>query len=369
MKRVLAYIALIALTLTFFSTPQAQAAPRERCFSETGYCVSGVILDYWERNGGLPVFGYPIGPLQIETVEGTWSGPVQWFERDRLEDHTNENKGVLAGRLGARYLELTGRPWKPGNDAPQPARNLCTKFDVTGYNVCAPFSSYWQKNGGLERFGYPITPAFQEQVEGKTYLVQYFERRRMEYHPENAGTQYEILLGLLGRDVRQFKGPVCKPSATSQLNTFALLYQERMQCPAPGHRSVQIVSQLYENGQMLWVPGDQRTPATIYVLIPTSTGMVAWSKFTDTYVEGEDIGAGQQPPAGRYAPVRGFGKLWWKNTPLRGALGWAISPETTENADILTYAQHEGRIIHRTSIGTIDVFFPNGEYTQAAAIP
>src|SRR5262249_29825445 len=28
--------------------------------------------------------------------------------------------------------------------------------------------------------------------------VQYFERNRFEYHPENKGTQYEVLLGLLG---------------------------------------------------------------------------------------------------------------------------------------------------------------------------
>jgi len=29
--------------------------------------------------------------------------------------------------------------------------------------------------------------------------VQYFERNRFEYHPENEGTRYNVLLGLLGR--------------------------------------------------------------------------------------------------------------------------------------------------------------------------
>jgi hypothetical protein len=33
--------------------------------------------------------------------------------------------------------------------------------------------------------------------------VQYFERNRFEYHPENAGTPYEIQLGLLGGDLLQ----------------------------------------------------------------------------------------------------------------------------------------------------------------------
>ncbi len=30
--------------------------------------------------------------------------------------------------------------------------------------------------------------------------MQYFERARFEYHPEYAGTPYEVLLGLLGRE-------------------------------------------------------------------------------------------------------------------------------------------------------------------------
>ncbi len=36
--------------------------------------------------------------------------------------------------------------------------------------------------------------------DGKTYLVQYFERQRFEYHPENKGTRYEVLLGRLGAE-------------------------------------------------------------------------------------------------------------------------------------------------------------------------
>ncbi|HEU5089278.1 MAG TPA: hypothetical protein VFT99_17605 [Roseiflexaceae bacterium] len=194
---------LLGVMLVFSpgSVPAVTAQQSERCFLETGFCIGGPIRAYWERNGGLAVFGYPISNQQIETVEGTWSGPVQWFERDRLEDHGAQ--GVMAGRLGARYLELQGRPWVRGTETP-PARagGPCRYFETTGYNICnLYFRIYWEQNGGLERFGYPITPAFEEQVEGKTYTVQYFERRRMEYHPELAGTPYEVLLGLLGRDI------------------------------------------------------------------------------------------------------------------------------------------------------------------------
>jgi hypothetical protein len=53
--------------------------------------------------------------------------------------------------------------------------------------------------------GYPITEQYAEvnPINGKTYTVQYFERSRMELHPENAGSPYEMLLGLLGTQLAQ----------------------------------------------------------------------------------------------------------------------------------------------------------------------
>jgi hypothetical protein len=62
-------ILLSSLALSLGPAP-AHAQPAERCFAETGYCISGRIREYWERNGGLPVFGLPLGPQQEITVEG-----------------------------------------------------------------------------------------------------------------------------------------------------------------------------------------------------------------------------------------------------------------------------------------------------------
>jgi hypothetical protein len=195
---------LFALTALISFHP-AQAATNERCFAETSYCISGPIRTYWERNGGLAVFGYPITALRTETVEQSWEGPVQWFQRDRLEDHSADGQGVLAGRLGDSALQLQGINWRtlPGDGSVMAG---CRFFRETQFNVCEPFLSYWQANGGLERFGYPLTRARQETLEGREYTVQYFERRRMELHPENAGTPYAVLLGLLGRDVYAVEG-------------------------------------------------------------------------------------------------------------------------------------------------------------------
>ncbi|HET7036217.1 MAG TPA: N-acetylmuramoyl-L-alanine amidase, partial [Thermomicrobiaceae bacterium] len=73
---------------------------------------------------------------------------------------------------------------------------------ATGHNVPRVFHDYWAANGGLERFGYPLTEPYEEvsETDQQIYLTQYFERARFEHHPENAGTPYEVLLGLLGRE-------------------------------------------------------------------------------------------------------------------------------------------------------------------------
>jgi hypothetical protein len=205
MRSKLIWLLSIVLLATLALPLQSQAQTAERCFEETGYCISGVIREYWERNGGLAVFGYPITPLREETIEGIWTGPVQWFERDRLEDHTADGQGVLAGRLGAKLLVLQGRPWMTFPQVNEAAPG-CRYFPETRHAVCEPFLSYWQNNGGLERFGYPITEAQEETIEDWTGTVQYFERRRMEHHLENRGTQFEVLLGLLGREVLNYEG-------------------------------------------------------------------------------------------------------------------------------------------------------------------
>ncbi len=59
---------------------------------------------------------------------------------------------------------------------------------------------FWSEKGGLPIFGFPISAARTEHnpADNKDYLVQYFERNRFEYHPEFAGTNNEVLLGLLG---------------------------------------------------------------------------------------------------------------------------------------------------------------------------
>ncbi len=85
--------------------------------------------------------------------------------------------------------------------APAQTSDETRYFDLTGHSLQSEFLSYWESQGGLERFGYPRTEVFLEYdpFEQQSYLVQYFERARFEYHPEYAGTSSEVLLGHVGR--------------------------------------------------------------------------------------------------------------------------------------------------------------------------
>lgn len=185
-------IALIGGVALWSAHPQAAEANGERCFAETGQCISGSIRTYWERNGGIPVFGFPTTPVTYEVVEGQLL-TVQWFERDRLEIQPDGQ--VTTGRLGVRLLELIGTPWQYG--AREAADAGCVAFGETGHRVCGAFATYWQRNGGVKRFGVPITGAYTTTVNGRSLTVQYFERRRFELHGNNS-----VLLGLLGNEVR-----------------------------------------------------------------------------------------------------------------------------------------------------------------------
>ena len=75
-------------------------------------------------------------------------------------------------------------------------------FPETGKTVTGLFLDYWNTHGGLEQQGYPITEAYNEvnDADGQTYITQYFERARFEYHPENGDPKFQVLLGLVGRE-------------------------------------------------------------------------------------------------------------------------------------------------------------------------
>jgi peptide/nickel transport system substrate-binding protein len=72
-------------------------------------------------------------------------------------------------------------------------------FRETRHTLSGALLDYWHGYGGLPQFGFPLSEPFTEtsRADGKPYTVQYFERARMELHPEKPGP-YSVELGLLG---------------------------------------------------------------------------------------------------------------------------------------------------------------------------
>lgn len=180
-------------------------------FPETQHTLRGTFRSYWERNGGLPIFGYPISEEFVEPGEDGRNYTVQYFERHKLELHP-ENAApynVLLTRLGDVTLQRTGRSWFAFPKGIQ--QDGCVFFEQTGHSVCGGFLQYWRSNGleldgrrgkiydeSLALFGQPLSePQIETLADGQQYTVQWFERARFEYHPETDS----VLLGLLGNDL------------------------------------------------------------------------------------------------------------------------------------------------------------------------
>jgi hypothetical protein len=101
-----------------------QTAGRVQRFEETGQSVRDPFLRFWERNGGLPVFGFPLGPEQVRTDAVGNNRRTQWFERGRFE-YFPENPppfDVQLGLLGVEALAQRGIDWRdlPRAAGPEP---------------------------------------------------------------------------------------------------------------------------------------------------------------------------------------------------------------------------------------------------------
>jgi hypothetical protein len=188
--------------IAFNQVPQVTDSPTLEWFPAVGHTLQGPFLKFWQSHGGLAIFGYPISeqfPEVSETDGKTYT--VQYFERNRFEYHpefAGTDNEVLMGLLGVQVSQ--GKSFPAGT----PSENTPTHvyFPATQHTLSDQFLSYWQANGGLAIFGYPISEPYQE----NGYLVQYFERNRFELHPEFAGTPNEVLLGLLGSEVARSNG-------------------------------------------------------------------------------------------------------------------------------------------------------------------
>ncbi len=202
------YTVKIPVQPAAFNAASPLNVPNNIFFKETSHNLSNQFRRYWESRGGLALYGYP---LSEEFQENGFQ--VQYFERARFEYHpenggtANEVQlGLLGNLITSGRCEAGETPFQPV--APFNSTPTSRYYKETGHSLRGGFQAYWEANGSLAQFGYPLTEEFQElnPVDGKTYTVQYFERNRFEWHPENSGTTAEFQLGLLGLQVVKGRG-------------------------------------------------------------------------------------------------------------------------------------------------------------------
>ncbi len=207
----------------------AQPAAACRAFEQTNKQICGRFLAYWQDHGGLPQQGYPISNEfnEVSEVDGK-TYTVQYFERAVFEWHP-ENKppyDVLLSLLGTMAFKqrYPGGPPPPASDRPTIGSQT---FPETGFAVSGRFLEYWKANGGLAQQGFPISDEIREvsPLDGKEYIVQYFERAVFEHHPENK-PPYDVLLSQLGMMRFKAKYPAGDPGGSTPPPTSGT--------PAPG---------------------------------------------------------------------------------------------------------------------------------------
>lgn len=209
--------------------------PQSVFFPQTGHTLSNGFLNYWQSNGGVATFGYPI------TQEISQNGlTVQYFERAVFEYHPNapveqQVQLRLLGTALAPSLEqqLTlnqqhyayiataygiSMPDPPDPFQPAAANTLDqehTFFPETGHNLSNGFYDFWAQNGGLPIFGYPLSEEYTDLANGLT--TQVFQRAIFQWDATNQQVQVE----LLGTQAAQQNGVNTAPVTKSNTPTYS----------------------------------------------------------------------------------------------------------------------------------------------------
>ncbi|MFQ6101071.1 MAG: LGFP repeat-containing protein [Anaerolineae bacterium] len=186
--RSLPIVAMVAALLLGGVTATHPQTPAGNCryFAETGHYVCDEFLEFFETRGELEIFGYPLTEAFDDPARGL---RVQYFQRARMEWHPYNPEpyrvqlGLLVDELGHRF------PRASPEQIPIFNNSLYHYFPETGHVVSYAFLGYFRERGGLDIFGYPRSEFMLE----NGYIVQYFQRARMEWHPEEpAGSQMRL---------------------------------------------------------------------------------------------------------------------------------------------------------------------------------
>lgn len=184
--------------------------------------VNGPFAEFWNRNDGIRNLGLPLTEPREEVDPVTGKVElVQWFERAALVKHTGKEGDayeVELKQLGTSLALQKGYDWQKA-EKPEAGR---PGTPPTGFDFAREFETYWMNNGlrdnrlaadqrSLALFGWPISPPVMEtNSSGDRIITQWFERCRMELHPEGNG-KGRVLLGRIGAEILADRVPAGFP--------------------------------------------------------------------------------------------------------------------------------------------------------------
>ena len=141
---------------------------------------------------------YPFGVSSVEDEDDPTLVTTGWSEHGLVRLRVTRRQAYLHPPIPrkpafAAFQEIANPGALPtAPESPSAQLPGARFFPETRHAVDGAFLRYWEQRGGLARFGFPLTSVFE--LGGRR--VQYFERARFEYHPEN-GAPDEVQLGLL----------------------------------------------------------------------------------------------------------------------------------------------------------------------------
>jgi len=160
--------------------------------SEAAPFVAGLAGLIWSANPALK--NADVRRILLETVDDLGPpGRDDLFGAGRI----NAARAVAAALPAPPPAPAPAPPPAPAPVTPPPPAADGIFFPETGHTLRGEFRRYWEANGGLPVFGYPTSDEQTEQTAEGSFVVQYFERNRFEFHPENPAP-YNVLLGRLG---------------------------------------------------------------------------------------------------------------------------------------------------------------------------
>jgi hypothetical protein len=180
----LAAVALMGSSLA------ARSLDGGRFYPETGHSLEAQFVDFFDASGGVDILGFPITDGFRDPQSGRL---IQYTENARLEwikDDSDDGGHAILRPLG----EMMGG-WQPAVDQGSTDSRGCRYFRETGHSVCYAFLDFFNAHGGLNLFGYPISE-FSIQDDR---IVQYFQRFRLDWHPEAAAPN-QVRVAPLGRE-------------------------------------------------------------------------------------------------------------------------------------------------------------------------